>query len=197
MNGKKLPIDSREMQAIVAYMNWLGEELPDVREKEFSGFVSLRIPDRAADTVAGKAVFAQHCVVCHAANGQGQWKADSSKGYQYPPLWGADSYNHGAGMNRVITAAQFIKGNMPWGQATWEKPVLSDEEAYDVAAYINSFNRPHKADAGADFPDRKLKPLSTPYGPWADDFSAEQHKYGPFQPMMEYYQKEYQLKKSK
>jgi len=46
-------------------------------------------------------------------------------------------------MHRVLTAAQFIKGNMPLG-TTADEPLLSDEEAYDVAGYINSFTRPLK-----------------------------------------------------
>ena len=47
------------------------------------------------------------------------------------------------------------------------------------------------------FPDKKKKPVSTPYGPWVDDFSPEQHKYGPFQPIMAWYEKEFGMKKSK
>lgn len=84
-------------------------------------------------------------MVCHGETGEGQREANFSQGYLYPPLWGEDSYNHGAGMHRVITAAEFIKGNMPFGEATWDNPKLSDEEAYHVAAYINSMDRPLKA----------------------------------------------------
>ena len=62
---------------------------------------------------------------------------------------------------------------------------------------ITSFNRPEKANLPDDFPDKKLKPVSTPYGPWTDDFSPEQHKYGPFQPIIEFYQKEYGITKTK
>lgn len=122
---------------------------------------------------------------------------DSTKGYKYPPLWGADSYNNGAGMHRVITAAQFIKGNMPFGQATWVNPKLTDEEAYHLAGYINSFERPRKSNLEKDYPDLKLKPVSTPYGPWADDFSADQHKNGPFPTIIKYYKLEYGITKSK
>jgi len=116
--------------------------------------------------------------------------------YTYPPLWGPDSYNDGAGMHRVITAAQFIKGNMPLG-TTADEPLLTDEEAYDVAGYINSFARPEKANKMADFPDRRLKPMSTPYGPWADSFSADRHKFGPFGEIAAFYKAEYGLNKSK
>jgi len=196
MNGRPLPVDSKEMQAIVAYMDWLGEDLPEDKEADYKGFTKVKLPDYAADPVKGKLVYEAECQVCHGENGQGIQLADGA-GYQYPPLWGTDTYNHGAGMYRVITAAQFIKGNMPFGQATVDNPKLSDEEAYHVAAYINSFERPMKSNPEADFPDKKLKPVSTPYGPWEDDFSPEQHKYGPFPPMMAYYQEAYGIKKSK
>ena len=75
--------------------------------------------------------------------------------------------------------------------------MLSDEEAYDVAGYINSQYRPVKANLEQDFPDIKKKPVSTPYPPYADTFSVEQHKYGPFQPIMDFYLKEYKIKKTK
>ncbi|MGB5555298.1 MAG: c-type cytochrome [Flavobacteriaceae bacterium] len=197
MNGKKLPIDSEAMKAIVAYMNWLGTDVPENRKKEFSGFVEIEIPEVAVDLVKGKAVYEKECVLCHRNDGQGVLFADASKGYQYPPLWGKDSYNNGAGMHRVLTSAQFIKSNMPYLQATWDKPKLTDEEAFNVAGYINSFDRPVKANTENDYPDKKLKPVSTPYGPWADGFSAEQHKNGPFQPIIAYYKQEYNITKTK
>jgi len=100
------------------------------------------------------------------------------------------------GMNRVITAAEFIKGNMPFG-TTFENVVLTDEEAYDDSGYINSMNRPNMANREKYFPDLLKKPISTPYGPYADSFSMEQHKYGPFQPIMEYYKKEHNINKTK
>ena len=197
MNGSAIPVDSREMKAIVAYMEWLSEDVPEERVEEFKGFPKLKIPAIAADPVQGKVVYEAECQLCHGEDGQGIRLSDATKGYQYPPLWGADTYNHGAGMHRVLTAAEFIKGNMPFGQASLDNPKLTDEQAYHVAAYINSFDRPQKSEAEADFPDRKLKPVSTPYGPWADEFTAEQHKYGPFQPIMAYYESTYGVKKFK
>lgn len=197
MNGKPIPTDSKAMKAMVAYMTWLGEDIPEDKRDIYKGFVSLEIPDQAVDLEQGKVIFSRECAVCHGENGQGIAAADPSKGWQYPPLWGDDTFNDGAGMHRVITAAQFIKGNMPFGTATWDNPKLTDEEAFNVAGYINSFSRPEKANKEADFPDRTLKPMSTPYGPWADNFSAEQHKYGPFGPIAEFYQEEYGIKKNK
>ncbi|XOV93964.1 MAG: c-type cytochrome [Bacteroidota bacterium] len=197
MNGRKLPENSTQMEAIVAYMEWLGEDLPMERENEFKGYPKIEIPEVAANPALGKSIYEKECQSCHGENGQGIWLADSTKGYQYPPLWGNDSFNHGAGMNRVLTAAEFIKGNMPYGLATRDNPKLTDEESYHVAAYIDSFERPLKANAEADFPDKKLKPVSTPYGPWEDDFSADQHKYGPFQPIMAFYKEKYDITKTK
>ncbi len=196
MDGQALSEGSLEMQAIIAYVEWLSEDVPEEREAEFKGFAKVKLPEVAADPVKGKMVYTKHCQPCHMENGQGQRPVGTDK-YIYPPLWGSDTYNHGAGMHRVITAAQFIKGNMPYLLATLDNPVLTDEEAYHVAAYINSFDRPQKSNPEADFPDKKLKPVSTPYGPWEDQFTPQQHKYGPFQPIMAYYEKEYGIKKSK
>lgn len=196
MNGEILEETSLEMKAMIAYIKWLGDDIPTEKEEMYKGFVKVELPNKKADLIAGKAVYETNCVTCHASNGQGIRPNETSL-YQYPPLWGSDTYNDGAGMNRVITAAEFIKGNMPYLQATWDNPVLTDEEAYNVAAYINSFDRPQKKNKEADFPDKKLKPVSTPYGPWVDSFSAEQHKYGPFQPIMAFYEKAFDMKKSK
>lgn len=197
MNGKALPEDAGQLQAIVAYMTWLGEGLPAAKKEEYKGYRPIHIPEEAVDLEKGKIVYAKECVLCHGENGQGVKKPNGAKGYQYPPLWGADSYNDGAGMNRVITAAEFIKSNMPFGQATWDNPKLTDAEAFHVAGYINSFDRPKKPQTEKDYPDRKLKPVSTPYGPWEDGFSAEQHKYGPFPPIIAYYKQRYNIVKNK
>ena len=197
MNGKMLPEGSDQMKAIVAYMNWLSEDVPENRKAEFKGYPKIKIPAVAVDLEKGSQVYQKECIICHGENGAGVLNAVDGKSYTYPPLWGPDSFNDGAGMNRVITSAEFIKSNMPYLQATWDNPKLTDEEAYHVAGYINSFSRPHKANKEDDYPNKKLKPVSTPYGPWADDFSPEQHKYGPFPPIMEYYKNEYGITKTK
>ncbi|MCL6267297.1 c-type cytochrome [Flagellimonas myxillae] len=195
MNGHVMPEDSEEMRAMIAYLEWLGRYTPSNGKIGGQGFLKIEIPDRAVDLQHGKQVFQLHCVLCHGEDGQGQKQLDGSR-YTYPPLWGQDSYNNGAGMTRVITAANFIKGNMPFG-TTYDNPVLTDEEAYDVAGYINQKLRPTKPNREVDFPNLAKKPVSTPYGPYADPFSMEQHQKGPFQPIMEYYKKEFNLNKSK
>jgi thiosulfate dehydrogenase len=82
--------------------------------------------------------------------------------------------------------ASYVKYNMPYG-VTFENPFLSDEEAWDVAAYVNSMARPEK-DLSGDWPDISKKPFDHPFGPYADGFSEEEHKYGPFDPIKAAYQ---------
>jgi thiosulfate dehydrogenase len=103
-------------------------------------------------------------------------------GHMMPPLWGSDSFNDGAGMARLITAANFLHFNMPHG-VDYLNPQLSPEQAWDIAAYVVSRPRPHKAGLEKDFPDLLQKPVDAPYGPYADGFSEQQHKYGPFAPI--------------
>ena len=195
MNGRKIPSEGKEMQAFVTYLTWLSRLAPEDGKVAGQGFVKVEIPNRKVDLIHGQQVFEKNCIVCHGKNGQGVKRPESFT-YEYPPLWGNDSYNNGAGMTRVITAAQFIKANMPFG-TTYEATVLSDGEAYDVAGYINQQQRPEKPNREADFPDLIKKPVSTPYGPYADNFPIEQHQLGPFQPIMEYYKSEFNSIKSK
>jgi len=132
---------------------------------------------------AGKAVFDNRCAICHRADGGGLPATPSRiDGYVFPPLWGPDSFNNGAGMNRVLTAARFIKAKMPLGEAD-----LTDDQAFDVAAYINSQPRPQMADLEKDYPDRSTKPIDGTYGPFADPFPIEQHRFGPFPPIEQHY----------
>jgi thiosulfate dehydrogenase len=105
-----------------------------------------------------------------------------AKGYTFPPLWGPDSFNDGAGMDRLISAANFVHSNMPNG-TTWQAPVLSVPDAWDVTAYIQSQPRPQKANLDRDYPKRLQRPVDSGYGPYADGFSQEQHRLGPFGPI--------------
>lgn len=197
MNGRVMDSKAIEMQAMIAYMEWLSEGVPKEIEKIYKGYVKINIPSVKADVHKGKVLYDAKCIRCHLENGKGIEKpGDEFTGYINPPIGGNDSFNDGAGMNRVITAAEFIKGNMPFG-ASYDSPQVTDEEAYHIAAYINTFPRPEKRNKKEDFPNIKLKPVSTPYGPWADNFSPEQHKFGPFQPIILFYKEEYNMTKSK
>ena len=185
MNGRELPRDSVEMIAMEAYINHLGERYAASSEshRAASEPAAFAEPKRAADPAAGQVVYAERCAVCHGADGLGlRATLEPADGYVFPPLWGGDSYNDGAGMHRVLTAAGFIKARMPLGQ-----PDLTDDQAFDVAAYINSHPRPAMSGLERDYPERTAKPVDSPYGPWADPFPAEQHKYGPYAEIRAWY----------
>jgi thiosulfate dehydrogenase len=123
-------------------------------------------------------------VTCHQANGQGlrRGRAGDGQGYLYPPLWGPDSFNDGAGMHRLIASANFIRANMPFG-TQYDVPVLSVEDAWNVAAFVNSQRRPARAHLDRDYPDRTRKPVDAPFPPFADGFPLVQHRLGPFKPI--------------
>src|SRR5258708_15951280 len=99
--------------------------------------------------------------------------------WKYPPLHGENSFNIGAGLFRLTRFAGYVKANMPNDQATYEKPVLSDEEAWDVGAYVLSLPRPSK-DISKDWPDISKKPVDHPFWPYPDRFLEILHKYGSF-----------------
>lgn len=186
MNGRPLPLAAPEMAAIVAYVKFLSTGVPAGVKLPGLGAGQMPELDRAADPVRGKSVYAEACTQCHYGNGEGIVRNDmvTKIGYWVPPLWGPDTFNDGAGMNRLITIANFLHFNMPHG-ADYVNPQLSVEDAWDVAAYVVSQPRPHKQGLERDYPDLLTKPVDTPYGPYADGFSEEQHKYGPFAPIRE------------
>jgi thiosulfate dehydrogenase len=149
MNGKALPPDSSKLQAVVAYIEWLSQNVPRGSKIAWRGIPRIT-SSRPPDPIKGKTVFAKKCVFCHGSDGQGTMTA--------PPVWGRGSYNIAAGMARVSVAASFIKANMPraWG---W---TVTDDEAFDVAAYINSQSRPDFQAKAQDWP-KGGKPADVPY----------------------------------
>ncbi|MBX3479588.1 MAG: c-type cytochrome [Caulobacter sp.] len=123
----------RDLQA---YMHFLATAAPSGVEMPGGGYPKVAQPAQGFDPVRGARVFAANCALCHGEDGQGRVNANGQP--VFPPLWGPQSYNWGAGMARINTAAAFIKTNMPLGQTGR----LSDQEAWDVAAFINSHERP-------------------------------------------------------
>jgi thiosulfate dehydrogenase len=183
MNGQPLDTASSEMHAMIAFLKWIGKDVPKKTKPTGTGVVDLVYLDRPADPVAGKVIYESKCRVCHGKKGEGILKP-TGEGFVYPPLWGPQSYNNGAGLFRLTRFAGFVKFSMPFG-ATFEKPQLTDEEAWDVAAFVNSQPRPEKFFA-EDWPDILKKAVDYPYGPFADAFSENQHKYGPFGPIKKF-----------
>jgi thiosulfate dehydrogenase len=185
MNGSALADDSPEMVAMVAYLRYLADQdaASGASRRKDHDPAAFKTPNRAADLKAGEEVFSKRCGACHGAEGAGMQAArEPIHGFVFPPLWGPNSFNDGAGMHRVLTAAKFVKARMPLGNAN-----LSDDQAFDVAAFINSRPRPEMQGLERDYPDRTKKPVDTGYAPYADSFSMEQHRFGPFQPIEAYY----------
>ncbi len=185
LNGIAVDSTSREFKAIYAYIKWLGQAVKKAEQPIGSGIEKLPYLDRAADPKKGQIVYTAQCQTCHGANGEGQLAADALE-YTYPPLWGPDSYNDGAGLYRISNFAGYVKNNMPNLLTSHENPTLTEAESWDVAAYVNSQSRPHK-DQSKDWPKFEKKPLDFPFGPYADSFSESQHKYGPFKPIQKFY----------
>lgn len=149
MNGRALPPDSTKLASIVAYIDWLSQNVPPGSTVPWRGIPPIT-STHPPDPVNGKEVFARRCGFCHGTDGQGTMAA--------PPVWGPGSYTTGAGMARVGVAASFIKGNMPRGRG-WS---LTDDEAFDVSAYINSQPRPDFPGKARDWPNGG-KPADVPY----------------------------------
>ena len=135
MNGKAPPNGDPILVALETYAYWLAKGAPIGEKLPGQGFPKLPPPALKADYARGSAVYAQHCALCHGADGQGQ----SSGGKPvFPPLWGARSFNWGAGMSDIRNAAGFIKANMPLGLGG----TLTDQQAWDVATFMDSHERP-------------------------------------------------------
>lgn len=163
MNGTPLPPESEEMQAMVAYMEWLAKNTPksqlvDIRN---AGAVDESL---VADTARGEQIYYAQCATCHGDNGEGI--KDSRGDIIFPPLWGDESFNIGAGMARTYKAAAFVKYNMPMGIQTkglWgHGNVLSDQDAVDVAEFFAHKPRPDFPGKENDWPDRP-KPKDARY----------------------------------
>ena len=183
LNGTALDSNSHEMKAMIAYIKWVGYAVPKDSIPKGSGIKPPEYLDRAASPEKGLVVYTAKCQSCHGANGEGLMAADA-KSYTYPPLWGEHSYNNGAGLFRLSRLAGYVRDNMPFNQATHQAPVLTDEESWDVAAFVNSRPRPSK-DLSKDWPNISKKPIDHPFGPYTDGFTEEQHKFGPFKPIIE------------
>jgi thiosulfate dehydrogenase len=129
---------SKEVLAVAAYISWLsrGHAMganPSWRNRNAIAADKL-IPVDKLDAGKGEAIYGERCTSCHGADGQGVQIGDKKAG----PLWGPDSWNDGAGAGRVYTLAGIVRYTMPY----LNPGSLTDEEAQQVAVYINSKPRP-------------------------------------------------------
>ncbi|CCB86057.1 c-type cytochrome [Parachlamydia acanthamoebae] len=131
LNGKPVPLKSKEMKAMIAYLEWISKGVSN--QAPWLGLKKLR-SHAIPNAEKGNALYQQHCAACHGKDGEGQLRPDNLK---YPPLWGNHSFNQAAGMNDLPTLAAFIYDNMPY-----QEPRLTVEEVLDIAAYITSQPRP-------------------------------------------------------
>ena len=154
--GNRLPVESREMQDILAYIAWLSRGVPVGEGKKLPGADGILpiTPELAGDKARGQRVYATKCLSCHQLNGEGN--RDIPPGV--PALWGPKSFSVGASMARQSKAAAFIWNNMPWGLGK----TLTPQEAFDVAAYINSQPRPDSPGKALDWPAGGA-PADVPY----------------------------------
>lgn len=197
LNGTPIDTTSKEMLAYISYIKWLGKDFK--KELKLAGSEGIKAPpfiDRAADPEKGKVAYELYCARCHGKDGQGQYAVDVLKDetkqqggiataddhYYYPPLWGDQSFNAVATLYRLSKFAGFIQTNMPY-PINHDNPVLTDEQAWDIAAYVNSNDRPVKDHSKDYIVDISKKPFDFPFPPYADGFTQAQHKYGPYTDM--------------
>jgi len=128
-NGKPLDYNGLTMQAYVDYITWLSQ--PEPGRKGFVGRGLVKLPLLTPDLERGKAIYGSQCAGCHGGDGLGRPPV-------YPPLWGPDSFNDGAGMNNINKMAAFVQHNMPQNRMG----ILSAQEAYDVAGFVHAQPRP-------------------------------------------------------
>jgi thiosulfate dehydrogenase len=140
MNGSPMPEGGREMEGLIAYMQFLGRDTPVGVRVAGMGLRPLSKPGLAPDRSRGEAVYGVHCAQCHGATGQGEPRT-GAVGYAIPPLWGDTSFNAAAGMSKLTTAAAFIHANMP-PNTNYREPLLTEQQAWDVARFVTSQPRP-------------------------------------------------------
>jgi thiosulfate dehydrogenase len=135
MNGKAPDLNSKVLVALESYAHFLASGAPTGAEMPGRGYPKLPKPAKL-DYGHGQEVYEQKCALCHGADGQGQQASEGTM--VFPPLWGPRSFNWGAGMSSITNAAGFVKANMPFSQGN----TLADQEAWDVATYLDSQERP-------------------------------------------------------
>lgn len=133
-NGLRPPLGSEVSLAVTTYITSLSQGLPMQMNTALAvgpgAIKPISVQADHADVKRGAGLYATRCAECHQNDGQG----DESN----PPVWGDRSYNDGAGLSSVEKLAAWLKVAMPLDQAN-----LTDQQALDLAGYVNSQPRPH------------------------------------------------------
>ncbi|MDR3535460.1 MAG: c-type cytochrome [Acetobacteraceae bacterium] len=156
MNGKPPPLGDTVLVALETYSYFLAKGLPTGEDAPGRSFPTLPKPQLPADYARGAQVYVQSCASCHGPQGQGQ---SSGGKVVFPPLWGPQSFNWGAGMTSIKSAAEFIRANMPLGLGG----TLSVQQAWDVATYMDSQVRPQDPRFTGDVEQTRKKFHNTPF----------------------------------
>ncbi len=155
MNGKAPPLGDPVLVALESYAYWMSKGAPIGTALPGRGYPRLAKPASVPDYARGELVFKRDCALCHGGDGQGQQAAGRTV---FPPLWGPQSFNWGAGMEQVGNAAGFIKANMPLGKGD----TLSDQDAWDVAYFMDAHERPQDPRFNGSIPATRTAYHDTP-----------------------------------
>jgi thiosulfate dehydrogenase len=181
MNGRAMPIDGPEMQALTAYLDFLSSGVP--KGQQLSGHGSGNMPelDRAADPLRGAEIYVDVCLGCHRSDGAGLPRDPQALrlGYVTPPLWGNDSFNDGAGMARITNMANFVHSNMPAG-ADYLHPIDATEDAWESLPMSNRGHGRKRPASLTTFRTCSTSRSTLPTVLTPTVLSEAQHKYGPF-----------------
>ena len=149
LNGTPPPAGGETVRALNAYIFWLAKRAPVGHSLKGQGFRSIKEPApdsplfrgprylRAPDTLKGMSLYQNRCASCHGMNGQGGLDRGDS------PVWGPRSYPVESGLHSVRKLAGFLKSNMPPDGSG----LLTDQESWDIAAYVNSQPHPRLSDS--------------------------------------------------
>lgn len=138
MSGNPLPKDSKEMQDILNYLGWISKEVVQAKEMPWLGLQRLK-SHHQPNPQEGEKVYQTYCALCHNGDGQGSGSLLLGDEKVYPPVWGPNSFNDGAGMSKLLTLAAFVYWNMPRNSPG----LLNESQSLDVAAFILQQPRPH------------------------------------------------------
>lgn len=132
-NGTRPPLGSEVSVAITTYITWLSTGQPVQMNAQRSlgpnAVPGIALKADQANREQGAELFADRCAGCHGDDGQGD--------QENPPVWGPQSYNDGAGLANVPKLASWLKVAMPPDDTD-----LTDQQALDIADYVNSWSRP-------------------------------------------------------
>ncbi len=142
MNYVEFEKDDADLSAMVAYLSYISEGIPQGAELPWLGKNEVdEVPTPNVDK--GNSIFQQSCIACHATDGAGTGPTTG------PALWGEGSFNDGAGMGRMSKMTGFVQKNMP----LTDPGSLTLQEAADVSAFILSQERPEFENSDEDWPN--------------------------------------------